>query len=537
MAQQKYSIVEKLDSGGMAEVWIGKATSLRGFEKAVAIKRVLPNLAKNKKFIAMFLDEARLSLFLNHANVVQTFDIGMSENSYFIVMEYVDGSNLKSILEIAHSRGFRLPQEQVAYVGIEVCKGLSHAHNRRDPKGRPLNIVHRDISPPNILISREGEVKLVDFGLAKAASQISQTDPGVVKGKFSYLSPEAAFGERVNASTDLFATGICMWEMLAGRRLFDGRTDLETVDLVRNCEIPPLRDFNPEVHPQLEAVIRRVLSRDQKKRHESAGELANDLARFLFDNRLLITAFDLAVLVKKVISDRKRRETDVPGRSTTSKAEAIEKLIRDEIGKFASIEDLERMAFKSIAEQEPEASSPTFNAIDPRDWADEWGVDKGDNTRFEPRPRDPNGQELEPGLSLEQSGEGPEDSSEETSPPHRHALEMEPVRAPTPSRAPTSVPPPLPGYSPVVERRSSPPPVPPAVAPNAARRPPTGGMGAFDADSAHARDERRASAAAAARLSQPHTSGATGGLVKGIVAGVVVAVALSGVAIYFFLQA
>jgi serine/threonine protein kinase len=122
MAQQRYSIVEKLDAGGMAEVWKGKATSLRGFEKSVAIKRVLPNLAKNKKFIAMFLDEARLSLFLNHANVVQTFDIGMSENSYFIVMEYVDGSNLKSILETAKERGFRIPQEQAAYIAIEICR-------------------------------------------------------------------------------------------------------------------------------------------------------------------------------------------------------------------------------------------------------------------------------------------------------------------------------------------------------------------------------------------------------------------------------
>jgi len=182
----------------------------------VALKVPHAHLVRDEAFAGMFLDEARLSLFLNHANVVQTFDIGMSENSYFIVMEFVDGSNLKSILETSKERGFRIPQEQAAYIGIEICKGLSHAHNRKDPRQRPLHIVHRDISPPNVLISREGEVKLVDFGLAKAASQLSLTDPGVVKGKFSYLSPEAAYGEKVNALTDVFATGIVLWEMLSG---------------------------------------------------------------------------------------------------------------------------------------------------------------------------------------------------------------------------------------------------------------------------------------------------------------------------------
>ena len=222
MAQQRYSIVSKLDAGGMAEVWKGKATSLRGFEKLVAIKRVLPDLAKKDTFINMFLDEARLSLHLNHANVVQTFDIGTSDGAYFIVMEWVDGVNLKGVIESVKLSGDRIPLEQAVFISVEVCKGLYHAHRRHTPDGQPLNIVHRDISPPNLLISREGEVKLVDFGLAKAATQALVTDQGMIKGKFSYLSPEAAWGKPVDERADIFAVGALLWEMLAGRRLFEG---------------------------------------------------------------------------------------------------------------------------------------------------------------------------------------------------------------------------------------------------------------------------------------------------------------------------
>ncbi len=442
----------------MAEVWKGKATSLRGFEKLVAIKRVLPNLAKNKKFIAMFLDEARLSLFLNHANVVQTFDIGMSENSYFIVMEYVDGSNLKSVLEIAKDRGFRIAQEQAAYIAIEICKGLSHAHNRKDPAGRSLQIVHRDISPPNVLLSREGEVKLVDFGLAKAASQITLTDPGVVKGKFSYLSPEAAYGEKVNALTDVFATGIVLWEMLANRRLFDGKTDIETVEMVRKAEIPALKDFNTDVHPQLEGIIRKALSRDPRRRHGSALELAHDLSKFLFDNRLLITAYDISVLVNRVLLDRSRRPEQKVA-PVNSKAVAIEKMIQDEITQFTSLEDLAKMSFKAVAEQGPLDQHPAFaGAEDPRGWASEMGVEggdeDGDHTHLELTPFEKESLKFSEGKSLEQLLEGPNDS-QELAP--RIAFEVAAV-------GPSMAPPPAP--APPVDRKSlsaGPPPMPPSA--------------------------------------------------------------------------
>src|SRR5215813_12623702 len=261
----RYTITERVDQGGMAEVFRGVAESLQGFKKSVAIKRILPSLTKNKKFVSMFLDEAKLSLYLQHANIVHVFDIGVADSAYFIVMEYVDGCNLKSLLEFFRRRARRIAPAHTIYIMIEVCKGLAYAHDVQDPEsGRPLGIVHRDISPPNILLSKMGEVKLVDFGLAKATSQAEITDPGVVKGKFSYLSPEAASGIEVDSRSDIFAVGILLWEMLTSKRLFYGETDYQTVELVRQAKIPSVAALNPEIDADLEDIVRKALARDPR---------------------------------------------------------------------------------------------------------------------------------------------------------------------------------------------------------------------------------------------------------------------------------
>jgi eukaryotic-like serine/threonine-protein kinase len=229
VTRQRYRVLNKIDAGGMAEIYLARAVAVGGIEKNVAIKRVLPALTKNKRFVNMFLDEARLSMVLTHANIVQVFDVGRADGTYFIVMEYVDGQNLRRIIQRMSERGYRIAVPLASYLIAEVCKGLSHAHDQRDQQGNPLGIVHRDISPPNILISRAGEVKITDFGLAKAITQFEITDPGIVKGKFSYLSPEAANGKLVDHRADIFAAGILLWELLAGRRLFLGKSDMETV--------------------------------------------------------------------------------------------------------------------------------------------------------------------------------------------------------------------------------------------------------------------------------------------------------------------
>ena len=289
--------------------------------------------------MSMFLDEARLSLHLNHANIVQTFDIGVSDNSYYIVMEWIDGANLKTIMEMARAQGFRIPREQAVFIAIEVCKGLSHAHNRQDSNGRNMDIVHRDVSPPNVLVSREGEVKLVDFGLAKAVTQLSATDPGIIKGKFSYLSPEAAKGEIVDFRADIFSIGIILWEMIAGRRLFEGRSNLETVKLVRAAQIPSLRDFNESVEPQLEDILRRALAVEASDRFQSAEQLGHELSRYLFTNQLLVTSYDVAELVKRVQAER---AMTAPMKVVTPELMANAEQMQGELGGFVSLMSLKR---------------------------------------------------------------------------------------------------------------------------------------------------------------------------------------------------
>ncbi len=319
----------------MAEVFRGEALSVQGFKKQVAIKRVLPHLAQNKSFISMFLDEARLGARLSHANIVTVFDIGAADNTYFIVMEFVDGCNLKAIIEHYRQMGRRLGVKETIYIGMETCRGLSYAHEVVDDDGDEVGIVHRDISPPNILLSKRGEIKVTDFGLAKATTQLEKTDPGVVKGKFSYLAPEAAKGEDVDARADIFALGIVLWEMLAGRRLFLGETDYQTVKLVQQADVPSLSRLNPEVDAELEAVLMKALTADPRQRYESAREFGDALAGYLFGKQLKVTSYDIANIVKEVVQRKSTAK-----KSGVQEASIIDRLIQEELLRFTSLDDM-----------------------------------------------------------------------------------------------------------------------------------------------------------------------------------------------------
>ena len=372
----KSRIVDKLDAGGMAEVYRGVVeSSVGGVKKQVAIKKILPNLTKNKKFIQMFLDEARLSMGFSHANIVGVSDIGMADTAYFIVMDFVDGANLKTLIESLKRQNQRLPLPQVIYLMMEVCKGLQYAHDFVDGEtGRELGIVHRDISPPNILVSKRGEVKLVDFGLAKATSQLETTDPGVVKGKFSYLSPEAASGKEVDRRADIFAVGILLFELITGKRLFFGETDYQTVELVRQAKVPSIEALNSDVKPELEQIIRRALARDVEERYAQAADLQDALAQYLFSQRMKVTSRDIEQLVQTCLREKQRSQ---PQLKKSDDSKLIDALINEEMVKFTSLEEFDAGGLSpSPAGDGGDAPLDPGHFVDTRGWADE-GDSKG----------------------------------------------------------------------------------------------------------------------------------------------------------------
>jgi serine/threonine-protein kinase len=358
-AQQRYRVIERLASGGMAEVYIAESEGIEGFRKQVAIKRVLPHLSEKKRFIAMFLDEARLSANLSHSNVAQVFDIGVGDNAYFIVMEYVDGSDLKVLIESLKQSEKKFTVEAAVYIAAKICEGLSYAHELTNADGVPLRIVHRDMSPPNVLITKYGEIKIVDFGLAKATSQLEKSEAGIIKGKFSYLSPEAALGEDVDHRTDIFAVGIILWEMLTGRRLFLGETDFQTVKLVQQAKIPPLSAENPDVPKELDAILQKALARDPNRRYVSARDLGLDLTRFLFNQAKPVSAYDIADLVRVAMKHRKRVKPD--------KAVTIDRLIEEALLEFKSLTQDDKVPTASRLSSAPK----TTGFEDISHWADE----------------------------------------------------------------------------------------------------------------------------------------------------------------------
>ena len=278
-----YRLVKKIAVGGMAEVFKAKRTGVEGFEKVVAVKRILPHLSDNKEFVDMFIDEAKMVAGLTHPNIVQISDLGKIEKSYYIAMEYVHGRDLRSILRRAKERGLRLPLDLTVLIVSKVCSALEFAHRKKDERGRPMLIVHRDISPQNILISFEGDVKLTDFGIAKAASKASTTDKGALRGKLLYMSPEQAWGKPMDKRSDVFSLGIVFYEMLTEQKPFLGTSETSILETVRECRVPPPTTINDKIPEKLEKVVMKALERDPEVRYQDAGDMLRDLERVLHE--------------------------------------------------------------------------------------------------------------------------------------------------------------------------------------------------------------------------------------------------------------
>jgi serine/threonine-protein kinase len=258
----------------------------------------------------MFLDEARIAARLNHPNVVQIFDLGAQDDSFFIAMEYIHGEDARRVWKQAERLGTAIPQALICRMVIEACTGLDYAHKKADQSGRPLNIVHRDISPQNILVSFEGGVKIVDFGIAKAADQATVTRSGVLKGKYSYMSPEQAAGVLVDHRTDIFALGVVLYELLTGARLFKRATDIQTLNAVTECIVPPPSSANPEIPPELDAIVMKALAKDRTQRYQEARHLAAALESWLLKNQMPSSGANLAEFLHSIYADRLAREAE-----------------------------------------------------------------------------------------------------------------------------------------------------------------------------------------------------------------------------------
>ena len=309
----RYRLLERLGQGGMAEVFKAKSYGVEGFEKILVIKRILPELARSPEFVEMFIHEAKLAVRLSHANIVQVFDLGKAPggdgaapaaDAYYMAMEYVHGLDLASVLARSRRHQFSLPIQLGVYVAAEVAKGLDHAHRRRDELMRSLGIVHLDVSPQNVLVSFEGEVKVTDFGIAKARGVLERSGKGdtssrALQGKFGYMSPEQALSESVDARSDLFSLGTILYECVAGVNPFSAPTAFETLRRVQACEYPPIELLRPEVPLDLITILKSAMAKAPSDRYADAGRMYEALLAFLYSQGSRYGAHDLAEFLSR----------------------------------------------------------------------------------------------------------------------------------------------------------------------------------------------------------------------------------------------
>ncbi|HSY48671.1 MAG TPA: TonB family protein [Thermoanaerobaculia bacterium] len=296
----QYVLLEKIATGGMAEVWKARMRGVEGFQKIVAIKKILPHLSDNQDFIEMFVDEAKLAAQLNHNNIIHIYDLGKIQSSYYIAMEYIDGYDLKNILRKAQERDQPLSVEIALFVASKVAAALDYAHRKRDFEDKEMGLVHRDVSPQNVLISEEGDIKLCDFGIAKAASKASHTQAGALKGKLQYMSPEQAWGRSIDRRSDIFALATVLFEMLTARKLFSGDNELSILEQVREARVSAPSQYNDEVTPQIDAIVLKALQKDPANRYQTAGEMQRDLDAVLYSFKPTPTSADLAIYMHRL---------------------------------------------------------------------------------------------------------------------------------------------------------------------------------------------------------------------------------------------
>jgi serine/threonine protein kinase len=319
MQSGKYQYIKKLATGGMAEVWLAKQTGIEGFNRHVVVKRILPHLAEDAEFVQMFLNEAKIVARFNHANIAQIYELGEENGTYFIAMEFVHGEDLGRVMRRAWASGQWVARHVALRIMADACQGLHYAHTRLTEQGQPLRVVHRDISPQNILISFDGAVKVVDFGIAKAAGQISSTRSGAIKGKFAYMPPEQAAGKPLDARTDIYALGLVLYELITGVRPLKREGELATLQAALSAEIEPPSAV-AEVPQELDGLVMRALARTPDDRYRDAREFHSAIEQYLVDHQELATSVQVAELMEALFADRlaEEKRLGVPNPSTES---------------------------------------------------------------------------------------------------------------------------------------------------------------------------------------------------------------------------
>ncbi len=302
----KYQLIRRIATGGMAELFLARASAIHGFEKLVVLKRILPQHAESDDFIRMFLAEARLAATLHHPNIVQVYDIGEQDAAYFFTMEFVQGQDLRRVVRAARKAQRVLPLEHILHVVMGVAAGLHHAHEKIGLDGRPLGIVHRDVSPSNVLVTYEGGVKIVDFGIAKAATAQTVTAAGTLKGKIPYMSPEQCRGESVDQRSDIFSIGTLLWELTTGSRLFTGDNEFAIINKVAAGDVPAPSSVRGDYPPELEAIVMRALQSDREQRYGSALDLQIDLEDFAREARLPVSSARMAKFMRELFGSEIR---------------------------------------------------------------------------------------------------------------------------------------------------------------------------------------------------------------------------------------
>ncbi len=316
----KYTLIERIAIGGMAEIFLAKQSGVEGFEKTIALKRIRPHLSHDENFVRMFLNEAKLAAELSHPNIVQIYDLGRVNDSHFIAMEYVSGRDMSRVIPKCRALDIPFPLEYALKIASNTLEALYYAHNKTDQAGNPLHVVHRDVTPENILVAFSGSVKIADFGIAKATASIggrAETKAGEIKGKLSYMSPEQCMGKDVDHRSDIFSLGVVLYEWITGFKLFTGDNDLAVMNNIIEGKIYPPSYFRDGVPDVVETILMKALEKERRRRYQSAWDMQFDIDTFLASNEFTPSNVHLSNFMKQLFRDELGREQEFLARLRT----------------------------------------------------------------------------------------------------------------------------------------------------------------------------------------------------------------------------